>query len=190
VPQDYWAALFIAALVQRDITTGLPDGTFQPDRPITRAEFASTIQAAFTQVGSRNVLNFTDVPANNWAAPAIQAATRTGFMSGYPGGVFRPDQPISRLEILISLISGLGLDASANPVQVLQVYKDRTQIPDWAAAKIAGATAAGLVVGHPDPRTLHPTQPATRAEASAMIYQALVATEQAAAIPSEHIVRP
>lgn len=190
VPDAYWAAPFISALSQRGIVSGVSSDRFDPDRVITRAELAQTLQQAFDLPTEATPLAFTDIPAGYWATSAIQNATRAEFMSGYPGNIFRPSQPVTRLEALVSLASGLELETPADVEQTLQTYSDREDIPNWADNQIATATAGGLVASDTNPNQLEPDAPATRAEVAVMIYQALVESGQVEAIASENVVQP
>ncbi|MGJ3251169.1 MAG: S-layer homology domain-containing protein [Elainellaceae cyanobacterium] len=188
VPETYWARPFITSLAQKEVIQGLPEGGFQPDAAVTRAQFASQIQQAFDRSATESDQSFSDITADYWASDAIRMATQMGFMSGYPDQSFRPDQSITRLEAILSLATGLGLTSADQ--EVLSVYGDRSQIPDWAAPKIAAATESGLVVNHPDPQMLNPNEPTTRAEAAAMIHQALVSAGNAEPVSSDYIVGP
>jgi hypothetical protein len=102
VGSDYWAQPFIQALAQRKIITGFADGTFKPNNPVDRAEFAAMIQKAFNQSPVRQLSagGFRDVPRDYWAASAIQEAYETGFMNGYPGALFQPNQPIPKVQAI------------------------------------------------------------------------------------------
>ncbi len=71
VPANYWASPFIAELARRDILAGFPDNTFRPEQPVTRAQFAAIVRQAFQKAAERSATQFTDVPANYWAASAI-----------------------------------------------------------------------------------------------------------------------
>jgi hypothetical protein len=190
VPANYWAYPFITALIQRGDLSGFPDGTFRPDQPVTRAEFAAMIQNTFPQTKQQAPLTFPDVPSSYWAAPAIDTAVQTGFLKGYPEGLFQPNQQIPTVQALVALTNGLRLAAPANPDQVMQLFRDRDQIPAYAVPSTAAAAQSGLVVNYPNPDILSPNQPASRAQVAAMLYQALVATGQAAPISSNYIVRP
>jgi hypothetical protein len=147
------------------------------------------VNKAFNRSPIRGSISFVDVPAGYWATAAIQKAYTTGFLAGYPGNVFRPDERIPRAQVLVSLANGLTY-ASTSPVDPLLAgtYSDADQIPSYARASIAAATERRLVVDHPDLRFLNPNQVATRAEVAAFIYQALVSEGQVAAIPSPYIV--
>lgn len=191
VPTGYWAEGFIRELSSRGVIVGFKeDGTFRPNEPVTRAQFASMVQRAFPNVTRlRPAVNFVDVPANYWGFQQIQYAYTTGFLAGYPGSVFRPNENIPRAQVLVSLTSGLNY-AATGPVDPLlsNNYSDAATIPGYARNSIAAATERRLVVNYPDVRFLNPNQQATRAEVAAFIYQALVSTNQVAAIPSPYIV--
>ncbi|MBF2027740.1 MAG: S-layer homology domain-containing protein [Oscillatoriales cyanobacterium C42_A2020_001] len=192
VPAGYWAAPFINELSTRGVIAGFPeDGTFRPEDPVTRAQFAAMINRAFAgRPQIRPPINFVDVPANYWGRGGIDKAYTTGFMAGYPGNVFRPDENIPRAQILVSLTNGLGFAASPGvPIeQVLGIFADASAIPNYARSSVAAATERRMVVNYPDVRVLNPNRAATRAETAAFIYQALVNTGQVAFIPSPYIV--
>lgn len=190
VPKTYWALPFITALAQRGIITGFNDGTFRPDQPVTRSEYAAMIQRAFDQPFSQGAQQYSDIPSGYWAAPAIQEATRTEFLTGYPEGNFRPNQQIPKVQVLVALVSGLGLSSQSSPDQALQIYQDAEQIPTWATGQVGAATESGLVVNYPDQTLLNPNQNATRAEVAALIYQALAEAGEADRINSSYIVQP
>lgn len=110
--QNHWAQPFIKNLAERNIVAGYLDGTFRPDRPVDRDEFAAILSKAFNQKSERNIASgsvYKDVPQGYWAAPAIEAAYQQGFMQGYPGGYFRPRQEVTRVETLVALAQNLNL---------------------------------------------------------------------------------
>ncbi|MBE9157348.1 S-layer homology domain-containing protein [Nodosilinea sp. LEGE 06152] len=186
VSSGYWAREFITSLAARNIIAGFPDGTFRPDEPVTRAQFAAMVRQAFSQSSVRSATSFVDVPANYWAAAAIREANMMGFLSGYPGNVFRPDENIPRAQVLVSLSNGLNYTASSQ--NSVQVYRDASQIPQYAVASLAAATERRMVVNYPDVQALRPNQIATRADVAAFIYQALASQNQVATINSPYIV--
>lgn len=191
VSSTYWARDFIAQLAQRDIIAGFPDGSFKPDAPVTRAQFAAMLRKAnkeFKKANVRNPINFVDVSSSYWAYSAIQESYTTGFLAGYPGSVFRPEQNIPREQVLTSLSNGLGYTASQSTETVLSYYNDSSSISGFARSPIAAATEKRMVVNYPNLTTLNPTRNATRAEVAAFLYQALVSNGTAQAISSQYIV--
>jgi hypothetical protein len=188
VSTNYWASGFIQELSNRGVIKGFPDGSFRPNDPVTRAQFAAMVRQAFNVTEVRNSTSFVDVPTDYWAYSAIQEAYTTGFMSGYPGSIFNPNQSIPRAQVLVSLTSGLKYTSTNNTSTVLQVYNDANDIPNYATGSIAAATERRLVVNYPDVKYLNPNQTATRAEVAAFIYQALSSTGNVSAIASPYIV--
>lgn len=190
VPQDLWARPYIEALATRGILKGYQNGTFKPGGSITREEFAALLQKGFEEKPRVNTPNFKDVKANSWALPAIQKSVKSGFLQGYPNSVFRPNQPISRVQVLVALANGLGLTPPKASPDLLKTYQDASQIPNYAKAPVSAATQAGLVVNYPNPKTLNPKRNASRAEVAAMVYQAMVRAGKVEAIPSKYVVQP
>lgn len=190
VSPDYWAYPFVTGLTAEGMVKGLQDGTFQPDAPMTRAQFAAALQDAFELQDNRSPMAFSDISSDYSANDAIDAAIKSNFMSGYPDNTFKPDQPISRLEMLLALFSGLKLPPVNDPGQVLAVYPDAAEIPGYAVPAIAAATAAKLVVLPPGQTQLQPNGTATRAEVASSLYQSLVFQGQADPIDSDAIVTP
>lgn len=88
VPTGYWAKNSIEALASQNIIAGFPDGSFKPNEPVTRAQFATIVNKALTPTAKRAGIELKDVPSNFWAYAAIQAAYRGQFVSGYPDGTF------------------------------------------------------------------------------------------------------
>lgn len=187
VPQGYWAKEFIEELTERNIINGFPDGTFRPDAPVTRAQFSSLISGAFSKSETRSSINFVDVSSNYWARSSIDKSYKTGFLSGYPGNIFRPEQNIPREQVIVSLANGLNYTTGAVD-STLSYYNDATSISSWARSSVAAATQRRMVVNYPILKNLNPSRNATRAEVAAFIYQALVNQGQASAINSSYIV--
>jgi hypothetical protein len=132
----------IEALVARGVIKGFEDGTFRPDAPLTRAQFAALVASAFTGPATRSP-TFTDVPQTHWAYNAIMRAADAGFLSGYPDGSFGPDRTITRVEVIASLASGLRLTGGVWDWTTSR-YDDASTIPNWAMSAYARADRANL----------------------------------------------
>lgn len=114
----HWAQPFIEPLAEEEIVAGYLDGTFRPENPVNRDEFAAILRQAFNKDSVREIAGgdvYQDVPADYWAAVAIEEAYEMGFMQGYPGGFFRPNQPVSRVEAIVALADNVNLDPTAQP---------------------------------------------------------------------------
>lgn len=189
VPEGYWAKPFIEVVAGQKLMTALADGKFSPDQAMTRADFAQALQQVLALPTEVPAGSYPDVAADNPNLKAIQAVTKAGFMRGYPDGQFKPNQPVTRQDVLVTLMSGLNLQPPQNAAQVLQTFQDANQIPGWANGKIAAATANNLVVNYPDVKILQPQKTATRAEVAAFLYQALVKQGKVKPMDSPYVVR-
>ncbi|MEM9771056.1 MAG: S-layer homology domain-containing protein [Cyanobacteria bacterium P01_D01_bin.73] len=192
-PQDdvtgHWAESFIEALIERDIMKGFAeDGTFRPQNDLTRAQFAALLVKAFDLPLRRSPSRFWDVSSSFWGAAAIDKCYRMGFLSGFPDGSFRPNDPLTRAQSTVALVNGLSM--TGGPLDLLGLYSDRDDIPNYAKDEIATATLRRIVVAYPSTGQMRPNQPMTRGEMAAALYQALVATGQAPPVESDYIVEP
>ncbi|NJL85313.1 MAG: S-layer homology domain-containing protein [Leptolyngbyaceae cyanobacterium SM1_1_3] len=186
---DHWAADFIRALANQELINGFADGSFQPNRPMTRAQYAALLAKSFTLSPRRSEASFSDVSPDYWAAIAIGQAYRSGFLSGFPDQTFGPEQNILRVQLWSSLVSGLSLlERGAVNLSSLDFYQDGSAIPAYARPAVAKATELGLVVNYPGLKQLNPNAIATRAEVSATVYQTLVALQRLTPLESPYVV--
>ncbi|AFZ12463.1 S-layer domain-containing protein [Crinalium epipsammum PCC 9333] len=173
--QNHWARDCIVAATARNIFRGYRDGTFRPDEPVSRAEFAVILDTALPKLERlRPSTIFLDVLSNHWAAKAIQAVYQANFLSGYRNRLFKPNQPIPRVQVIAALASGLNYGVSINPSDTLKKYfDDRDQIPSYAVRAIAAATERRIIVNYPKIKRLQPNKNATRGEIAAFICRVL-----------------
>ena len=175
VADDYWAKPYIDALTARGVLNGLPDGSFAPNRPLTRAELAVQVAQAFEVEPQTASTGFVDVPTDYWAAATINESVALGFMTGYPDRTFQPNQVVPRLQVLVTLATGLSLPKPPGSEALLQGYIDQNAIPTWGRDQVAAAIAASLITPAATADSqLRPGDPATRAEVAALIHSALV----------------
>lgn len=97
VAKDCWAANYIGYMQQFGIVTGYTDGSFRPNAPVTRAEFAA-IASRFEKL-TQGSKSFTDVPDTHWAVQYINFAATRGWVTGYADGTFKPEHSITRAEV-------------------------------------------------------------------------------------------
>ena len=137
-----WYANAIGYMEQYGIITGYTDGTFRPDAPITRAEFAA-IASRFDELITGEPVIFTDVTDSYWAKDYISSAAAKGWIKGYPDGTFKPGNYIIRAEV-VSLVNRM-LERSSDRSYVdsnknkLNQYVDLTS-KHWAYYDIMEAT--------------------------------------------------
>jgi len=118
VPAEAWYHSAVSILTARGIVNGYSDGTFQPENAITRAEFLAVV-LRFSEIPIETAGGyFSDVSTSHWAANYIQTAVRSGFVSGYADGSFRPDVEITRAEAVTMLnrITGRSQCAIADSI--------------------------------------------------------------------------
>ena len=190
VPDNYWAKPYIDALSSRGIISGFQDGSFRPDDPLTRAQIARIVSKTFDLTSNKKSLEFSDVGSKYWARESIGEVVKGGFMTGFPNNTFAPDAPVTRVQSLTTLVTGLDIQPPTNVQTSIDRYADAKAIPKWATGKVAAATAGGLVVNYPNLQQLNPNQPTTRAELSALIYQALAKEGVVEPVESQYIVKP
>lgn len=94
-----WYAYAVSYMTENKLITGYPDGTFKPNSPISRAEFAA-IASRFDQLKTGLSLPFNDVKAGHWAYDVIASAADKGWVNGYPDGSFKPENKITRAEVV------------------------------------------------------------------------------------------
>lgn len=120
-----WYANYIGYMEDYNIINGYEDGTFRPDAAITRAEFAA-MASRFDKLESTDKNAFSDVGSSHWAIESINSAYAKGWIGGYPDGTFRPNQNISRAEVVSIVNSMLGrkIDASSIANATYKTFPD------------------------------------------------------------------
>jgi hypothetical protein len=182
-----WAEPFIKVLVEKGIIAGYPDGTFRPDQPVNRAEFAALLTKAFDLTPTREASTFRDVPKKFWGASVIDKAYRAGFLAGYPNKTFGPKQNILRIESLVSISTGSKLQADGSPAKVDELFTDAGQVPAFGRDALIAATqkCVTVSVSYPEGKTFNPNGVSTRADVAAFIHQALVASGKLTALAGD-----
>ena len=164
---------------------GYPDGNFAPDKQITRGEVAAIfarLLADKAEAGKVYTSTFKDVPADLWSASSIGLMQSLGMLSGYEDGTFRPEQPITRAE-LIALVCRFKAAAPGVPV-----FND---VPSthWAYNDINAAAAQGWTGGYED-GSFRPGQPITRAEVVSILCRVLDRNADAEYITERYVYLP
>ena len=96
---ENWFNNAVSTMTNAGIFLGTPDGSFQPNRPVTRAELAAAIVRFMDEMPDSGTAGFNDI-TGHWAEDYINAAALRGWVRGDTGfgGRFRPDDPITRAE--------------------------------------------------------------------------------------------
>ena len=142
--------------------SGYPDGTFGPDKNMTRAEVAQMFYALLKDKNVAVTASFSDVPADAWYAKAVNTLASLGMLGGYPDGTFRPDAPITRAEF-----AAIALAFAYDPADASCAYTD-VSAGAWYYTYVAQATTYGWIGGYPD-GTFRPNNSITRAEVCVIV---------------------
>lgn len=130
----------ISTMSALGIITGYPDGTFKPNKPITRAEFAA-IAARFDETQSGKSATFSDV-IGHWAAKEIGIAYANDWIKGYPDGTFKPDQNITRAEAMtmINRVLERKPESPADLLTNMNKWTDNMDTSKWYYLDVQEAT--------------------------------------------------
>lgn len=98
VPSNEWYKKYIGHMEELGLMKGYAeDGTFRPDRKISRAEFASIV-SRYLNLSQSQAINFPDLRADHWAFEDIKKVVAAGIMKGYEDGSFGPQKSVTRAE--------------------------------------------------------------------------------------------
>lgn len=145
--------------------SGYPDGTFGPEKSITRAEMATLLFRTSEKTANKAYLTYTDVASTHWAQEAIEQVTKMSLMEGYADGSFKAEQAITRAEIAVILSRW-----SSNSLSSGESFPDVKG--HWAQTAIEQLKATGIISGYAD-GTFRPEQTLKRAEVVVMINRLL-----------------
>ena len=164
-----WAIEYIEPLAKLGHINGKTENKFCPNDNIKREEVVKILVSALGLDTSDVKASFTDVNAGAWYAPYLAAAKENGIINGNPDGSFGVNDNITREELATMIYRASKLLASATDVQ----FADEAQIADYAKEAVSTLVAAGVINGKGD-NNFAPKANATRAEASKIIYLAII----------------
>lgn len=133
-----WSRRAISTLSSAGILKGYPDGSFRPSSPITRAEFA-TVAAKFDNLDLSSESKFTDIKSH-WAEKFITSSEIKGWISGYPGSTFKPEQDITRAEAMTLINNVLGRKVPQENIHPEAMYWQDISNDDWYYEAVMEAT--------------------------------------------------
>jgi hypothetical protein len=168
-----WAREAILSLAERGVLSGLGDGRFGPDEPVTREQFVKMIVSGFGMEDKDAESTFSDVAAEEWYSMYIASAQKNGIINGMADGSFGIGRHITRQEmaaIIYRVMTGKGFDR----VEIFggKKFSDMDDIEPYALESVTVLENAGVISGVGDGR-FAPQGTATRAQAAKIIYEAL-----------------
>ena len=170
----------IEALASRGIINGMGQGTFMPNKTMTRAEFAAIVTRALG-LAAKDTKAFTDVPSSKWYAGYIGTANSSGIVNGVGNGKFNPEGTITRQEAAAMVaraakLCGLdtAMDAAATRDMLAQ-FGDYRSVASWAKEPMAFCYSANIL--DQSELNIEPTKAILRCEIAQMLYNMLTAAE-------------
>ena len=170
----------IEALASRGIINGMGQGTFMPNKTMTRAEFAAIVTRALG-LTAKDTKVFSDVPSSKWYAGYIGTANSSGIVNGVGSGKFNPDGTITRQEAaaMVARAAKLcGLDISMDAASVkdmLAQFGDYRSVASWAKEPMAFCYSVNIL--DQSDLNIEPTKAILRCEIAQMLYNMLSAAE-------------
>ena len=170
----------IEALASRSIINGMGQGTFMPNKTMTRAEFAAIVTRALG-LAAKDTKVFSDVPSSKWYASYIGTANSSGIVNGVGNGKFNPEGTITRQEAaaMVARAAKLcGLDTAmdaASTRDMLAQFGDYRSVASWAKEPMAFCYSANIL--DQSDLNIEPTKAILRCEIAQMLYNMLTAAE-------------
>ena len=175
--ENHWAYQSIKFLTEVGVVVGYPDGTYKPDIPVTRAEFASMAIKALGQEDASVTqdIHFSDVDKSFWAYDIIRKAVYFDLIPDAEGQRFRPYESVTRAEAITIAVNALTTQqiSEQRAQDIIQKsYEDYTQMPAWFLIAAGKAQLLDLIIVMPgNEGKLEADRPANRAEVAAILYK-------------------
>lgn len=172
VPESYWAYDAIQYVYGEGLMAGTSGSTFSPEGTTTRGQIVTILWRLSGSPVVNYLMDFDDVDPAAYYAEAIRWATSEGIAGGYGGGVFGPDDPITREQLAVMLhryAQHEGYDVSIGEDTNILSYADAFTVSEYAVSALQWACGAGIISGTGDGSTLTPQGEATRAQAAVIL---------------------
>ena len=167
---SHWAYDAVKALWKDGIVKGVTENTFEPERSITREEFAKLL-ACVTDISPKNkTVAFSDVPETRWSYQYIRTLATNGIISGQADGYFGATSNVTRQDMAVMIYRALvAAGVSSEAVRSAPQFTDSVQISEYAREAINTLYTYGIINGA-SKWEFHPTANATRAQAAQILY--------------------
>lgn len=169
-----WAKEAIGVLTEKGIIQGSSDTSFEPAKPVTRADFMVLLVRMLDLKADFNS-NFSDVRATDYYYEALGIVKQLGIANGAGEGKFNPKETLSRQDMMVLLMRALEATGSlklSGTAADLNGFRDQSMIASYAKEAVAAMVNAGIVQGSGS--GLNPTGTATRAETAQILYRVYI----------------
>ena len=158
----------ILKLIEDGALSGYPDGTFRPEKNITRGEFAKMITNALKLEEDKEGGKFFKDVVGKWHQGAVGAVYKAGLMVGTGEDKFEPEENITREQMVAVVIRGLKLEELSKELKLESEFKDSAKISSWAKYQIGLAQKIGLLS---EMDNFNPLEPADRQTVAKLTYE-------------------
>lgn len=161
----------IEFLVADGVLNGYGDGTFQPDRTISRAELMKVLvagQGIEPSSGDYTANCFSDVDSGDWWEPYVCYAKDQEWVNGYSDGTFKPKDPVSRAEAAKMVVNGMAFQDPENVNYMLIAMYNDVEEDDWYAPFVEILRSSGVEDGS---GSFSPSGDMTREMAASYIFR-------------------
>lgn len=176
VATNHWAKDTVNNMGSRMVVSGTGNNRYEPERNMTRAEFAAIIVKALGLEPESGETGFHDVFASDWYGGCVKTASSCGIINGYENGNFGPNDAITREQAMTMLaramkLTGLKSERSETS-SLIAAYADGVSVSDYAKEGVAACLDAGIITGRGN-STIAPKDCVTRAEVAVMVERLL-----------------
>lgn len=174
VPADSRLATALDYLVENEIITGHPDGSYQPEAKIIRVEtLVICLRSAEITINSSSKSTFSDVDPKIWYADPVATGLNAGIIQGYSNGLFEPNKEVNLAEFLKMFFESQKVDLSLHQNLTQDLAPD-VKTTDWFAPYFSYAKTLGLVLPNSDDRNLNPGSIPDREQIAEIVYDFLI----------------
>ncbi len=172
VDENDWFYTPVMEMTKYGILNGYSDGSFKPNKVVSREEFATMMVRALKLEIVDSESSFNDVKDNYWASKYIEAAKPylTGFVKNGEY-TFKPKADSLREDMAVALVKALAKEETEDSLKLLEEYEDYKEISQNLRIKMATAIKENLIKGYEEEgkKYLRPQATLTRAEAAKLL---------------------
>ncbi|MBQ9984844.1 MAG: S-layer homology domain-containing protein, partial [Oscillospiraceae bacterium] len=184
ITEKHWAYGSVKECTEEGWLEGYPDGSFAPERGMTRAEAVKTVVLFSERKPAKIGNTYKDVEADAWYAPYVYAAEDFLPVAWKVSRRIEPEKAVTREELVYMIVYAMGYDSElgfANRFLVDNAFSDNASVSETLKPLFSLAVSKGIISGYSD-GTVRPQETVTRAQMAAMLCRT-------ADIPAKHALR-